>query len=233
MKFIARWIFRLFILGIVLLVALFLLKDSLLKALVENRVRQATGMEVKIGRLEVAIDRPVVQIENFVLYNTAELGGSPLLDIPELHIEYDWDALRNQELHIKLLRLDLREMNLIEDNKGQTNLSVLINQLGNVSQAQGATNKVDSSKKFRGIDTLNYSLGTLRFVSLKDPRRNQELKLNIKNETVQNIRTEQDIMFLLLKVMLRHGLTILLSPPRALEVRGTNSNLFQEKATQR
>ncbi len=233
MKFIARWTFRLLLLGIVLVVGLVLLKDTLLKSWVENRIRSATGLEVKIGRFEVAIDRPVVRIESFLLYNTAELGGGPLLDIPELHLEYDWEALKAKEIRIKLLRLDLRELNLVEDQKGKTNLSTFIQQLGDVPQPQGSTNKPDSAIKFHGIDTFNLSLGTLRFISLKDPRRNQELKLNLRNVVSQNMRTEQDFMLLLLKVMLRHGLTLLLSPAPAHDPRSTNTIPIHEKATQR
>ncbi len=222
MKFIVRWTFRFLLLGIVVVVALFLLKDTLLKSLVENRIRKVTGMEVKIGGLEVALDRPVIRMENFVIYNQGEFGGSPLLDIPDLHLEYDFDSIMRKELHIKLLRLNLREMNLIETKNGQTNLSVFLDQISSTPSTNINTNAVSQVSNFKGIDTLNLSLGTLRFVSLKDPRRNQELKLNIKNQITQNLRSEMDLTLLLLKITIRHGLTLLLSPSHPPTGRPTN-----------
>ena len=55
MKRLFRWLFRLLILAIVLLVALVLLKDIIIKAVVEARLREATGMSVTIERLELGL----------------------------------------------------------------------------------------------------------------------------------------------------------------------------------
>ena len=114
MKFLVRWMFRLFLLGLVLVVSLLLLKDTILKSVAESRLREATGMEVSIGRLEVALDRPVLRIENLVIYNSAEFGGSPLLDLSFLLMEYDFEALRDGHFHARLLRLELKELHIVE-----------------------------------------------------------------------------------------------------------------------
>lgn len=49
---------------------------------------------MRLGRLEIGLLNPKVTIENFVLYNAAEFGGAPMVDLPELHVEYDRPALR-------------------------------------------------------------------------------------------------------------------------------------------
>ncbi len=88
MKWLFRWLFRLLILLIVLVVAGVLLLNPIAKEITEYRIKRETGMDVKIGNLEVGILNPGVTIENLVLYNSAEFGGAPFIDLPELRVEY-------------------------------------------------------------------------------------------------------------------------------------------------
>ena len=213
MKFLVRWIFRLFLLGLVLVVSLLLLKDTILKSVAESRLREATGMEVRIGRLEVALDRPVVRIENLVIYNSAEFGGSPLLDLGFLLMEYDFDAMRDGHFHARLLKLELKELHIVESQGGRTNLYAMME----TAQRNAASKKSNSAETanpaaFDGIDTLNLSLGAFRFTSFKDARRNQQLDLNLHNEVFQKIRSEQDVAAILLRIALRQGVSFLLGP---------------------
>src|ERR1041385_5476467 len=107
MKFVFKWALRLAI----LLVVLFLLSlDSLLKAAVTRQIRAQTGLEARIEKFSAGIFSPVVTIENFKLYNPADFGGGPFLNIRELHVEYDRAALGRRTVHLKLLRLDLAEL---------------------------------------------------------------------------------------------------------------------------
>src|SRR5205809_75308 len=126
MKFLIRWTLRLFIISVVLVVALVLLKDPLLKALTEYRLRSRTGLDVRIGRFEVSLSSPRLVMENFKLYNSAEFGGSPLIEIPELQLECDPTAFAFRRLHLKLLRLHLSEVNIVESRDGRTNIMVLM-----------------------------------------------------------------------------------------------------------
>jgi uncharacterized protein involved in outer membrane biogenesis len=125
MKWLFKWIFRLTILLVALVVALVLSKDAILKALVERQIRAQTGMDVKIGSFSVGILSPVVDIAKFKLYNPPEFGGTPFLDVPELHVEYDPVALAGGKIHIKLLRLTLAELNVVKNGTGHTNLATV------------------------------------------------------------------------------------------------------------
>src|SRR5258708_17164575 len=113
MKTLFRWAFRLLILLVVLLVAAVLLMDTIVRAVAENALRRQTGLDVKIGKFEVGLLNPKVTIENLVIYNSAEFGGSPLIDMPELHVEYDRDALFANKLHFKLVRFNLAQLNIV------------------------------------------------------------------------------------------------------------------------
>jgi len=209
-KFIFRWAFRLLLLAIVLIVALLLLKDEILKSIAERQIRKSTGMDVKIGAMHVGLTRPVFTLENFVLYNTADFGGGPFLDAPELHLEFYPDATRKGELQFRLVRLNVRELNIVESRDGRTNITSIAGSLEKISRT--GTNS-GGDFEFKGIDTLNLTVGKVRSISLRHPQRNQEINLALQNEIVQNVRSWNDMAGILFKVLLRAGVTIFFDQP--------------------
>jgi hypothetical protein len=211
-RFIFRWAFRLLLLAIVLVAALVLLKDTLARNYAEAQIRRETGFDAKIGRLEFSLFEPTLTIENFVLYNPADFGGSPCLEMPELHIEYNRDELAFRRFHIKLLRLNIRELNIVLDRQGRTNIVELLRKAAGDEASSRRTNEYT----FTGADMLNLSVGTIRYTNLRFPARNQEIHLGLRNETVPNVRSQDDLAGILFKVLLRAGVTIYLdqkSPP--------------------
>ncbi|MCI0533771.1 MAG: hypothetical protein L0Z50_00940 [Verrucomicrobiales bacterium] len=209
MKFLIRWAIRLFIISIVLVVALVLLKDTLLKAFAEYRLRSRTGLDVRIGRLEAGLSSPRITLEDFKLYNSAEFGGSPLVSVPELHVECDATALAFRKLHCKLLRLHLSEVNIVESKDGRTNITMLMERL----QAKGGQRPSDSSGamgvEFQGIDLLNLTVGKVKYSSLRKPSKNLEFDVGLTNEVLTNVKSMEDLSGLLLKIVFRKGFNIL------------------------
>jgi hypothetical protein len=209
-KFIVRWLIRLAILAVVLLVALILLKDQILKSIFESQIRRGTGMEVKIGSLSTSLVRPTLTLENLVLYNTAEFGGGPFLDIPELHMEYSADARGRADLKFKLVRLNLRELNIVESLAGRTNI---VDMSAAIDKTQNH-NTNQATVRFNCVDTLNLTVGKIRYINLRTPRRNQEVNVALQNEIIQNVRTWNDMAGLLFKILLRAGITVYLDTPK-------------------
>ena len=200
MKWLFKWCYRLILLLVVAIIALVLFKDAIMKAVVEQRIRARTGMDVKIGRFSVGIFSPVVTIEKLKLYNRPEFGGIPFIDMPELHVEYDRAALRQRKLHITLMRFSLAELTVVKNEAGQTNLVSLMAQ----PEAKEARHHA-RDLEFAGIDVLNLSLGKVRFLDLKDPRQSGALDLGVKNQVFRNVNSEGDVFRVLLMVWLRSG----------------------------
>src|SRR5256714_13106732 len=215
-KFIFRWAFRLLILAIVLVVALILLKDQILKNVAESQIRKSTGMDVKIGALHVSLTQLIFNLDNFVLYNTAEFGGGTFLDVPDLHLEFYPDASK-RELRFKLVRMNVRELNIVENQQGHTNITSIAGALEKLQSNNTNANEA----VFKGIDTLNLSVGKVRYVNMRIPQRNQEINLALQNEIVQNVRSWDDMAGILFKVLLRAGIAIYFDQP-ALAPRATN-----------
>jgi hypothetical protein len=217
-KFVFRWAFRAVLLATVIAVGLLLLKDNIARNLTEERIRRETGFEVKIGKLDFRLFSPRVTLEDVVLYNPAEFGGSIFLNAPDLHFEYNRKQLALGKLHLTLLRLHLKELHIVESQSGRTNLVDVLQKTA--PELLGAKNGSKESYAFGGIDTLNLSLDEVRYTNLRLPKRNLEVKLGLKNDLTQNIRTEQDLAGILFKVLLRAGITFYSDAPRP---QGTNA----------
>jgi hypothetical protein len=207
-KFIFRWAFRLLILAIVLFVALILLKDTIVKNIAESQIRKSTGMDVKIGAMHVGLTRPVFTVENFVLYNTAEFGGGTFIDVPDLYLEMLPDAKKG-EMRFKLVRMNVRELNIIENMQGRTNITSVTGALDTLQRTRTNSNEA----VFKGIDTLNLTVGKIRYINMRAPKRNQEFNLALQNEVVLNVRTWEDMAAILFKVLLRAGVAIYFDTP--------------------
>ena len=204
-----KWIFRLAFLAAVLLVALVLSKDAIIRTLAERRIRAETGMDVKIGKFSVGLLSPVVTIKDFKLYNPPAFGGIPFVTIPELHVEYDRLALAQRRLHITLLRFSLAELSVVKNEAGQTNIISLMSKVGGKPPSGGERGSRGSARadkfEFAGVDVLNLSLGKLRFIDLKSPQLSRELSLNLHDQILKNVKSEADLFGVLLLVWMRSG----------------------------
>ncbi len=215
MKFFFRWAFRLFILLIVLFVAAILLLDTMAREWVQYQLGNETGLEVKVGQVNVGLLHPSVTIENLIIYNNADFGGAPFIELPELHIEYDRDALRSHKLHCKLVRFNLAQVNLVEDKQGRKNFELFQKQVRPAATPTGAPNKTPARTAswqtigFTGIDTLNLTLGKATYLRMKQPQTVDELKLNVNHQVFTNIQSEKDISGILLIALLRSGANLM------------------------
>jgi uncharacterized protein involved in outer membrane biogenesis len=207
MKWIFKWLFRLFLLAVVLIVFLLLSLNSILRLYLEHQIRAQTGMDAEIGKFSLGLTRPTVAIRNFKLFNPPEFGGVPFLDIPEIHVEYDPLALSKHELHVTLLRFNLGELDIVKNEAGKTNIFSIA---GSVSvKKSGARSKAEFARKtgleFTGVDVLNISVGTLKFIDLKDQRQNRTQKIGIENCVMKNVKSPADLAGLMVLVALRGG----------------------------
>jgi len=206
MKWFFKWLLRLFLLAVVLVVILLLSLNSILRVVAEHRIRAQTGMDAEIGKFSVSLVEPTVEIKDLRLYNPPAFGGTPFLSIPEIHVEYDRAALARHQIHVTLMRFNLGELDIVKNEAGQTNLFVLGAPLTAKRPGHGAaTLKTQTGYDFNGIDVLNVSVGTVRFIDLKNQRNNREQVIGLDNIVIKNVKSEADIAGLVALVALRGG----------------------------
>ncbi len=196
MRTIFRWLFRIFlvllVVAILLVVGVLLLKDTLAKSFTEKSLRDGTGMDARIAKLEVGLLTPTVNLEGLKIYNTPQFGGGTFFEMPELRIEYVANELRNGKLHLKTVRLNIAELHVIKDKNGRTNFDEL--EKATKPKKRGPKDKpVNGSEEFGGIDTLYLTVGKIRITDLANPRNNMVLNIGLKDEVGRNLKTAEDI----------------------------------------
>lgn len=210
MKTFLKWFFGALLLVVVLAVVLLLSLDTILRVVAENRIRTQTGMDAEIGTFHLGLLEPVVTIKDLKIHNPPAFGGTPFLSIPEIHVEYDCAALAKKQIHLTLVRFNLGELDIVKNEAGQTNLFAL----GVALPKRGATGDGNAQMRefkqrtgldFQGIDALNVSVGTARFLDLKDPRNNREQKIGIDNFVIKDVKTPANLAGLMVLVALRGG----------------------------
>lgn len=205
-RFALKWLLRLAILAVVLLVVVLLSYNSILRIVIEHRIRAQTGMDAEIGRFSMSLVEPSITITGFKLFNPPDFGGTLFLDIPEIHVEYDRAALARSDLHITLLRLNLGELNIVKNQAGKTNIfSPGAMPKARKSGSKGKSFTAQTGLKFKGIDVLNVSIGQAQFIDLNNQRNNRTQEIGIENCVMKNVRTPADLDGLALLIALRAG----------------------------
>jgi uncharacterized protein involved in outer membrane biogenesis len=196
MKFIFKWLLRLFILAVVLVVVFLLSYNSILRVIIERNIRAQTGMDAEIGSFKLALFSPTVRIQDFKLHNPPSFGGTPFLDIPEIYVEYDRAALARREVHITLMRFNLGELDIVKNQAGQTNIFALGLKLPAKKSGGGQTTvnfKKQTGYDFTGIDSLNVSVGSVKFIDLKDPQNNRTQVIGVDDCVTPNVKSPADL----------------------------------------
>ena len=208
MKKLIKWLFSLVFVAVALLVLGVVCRDAILKVVAERQICAETGMDARIGKFHLGLREPVVRFENFKIYNTDEFGGAPLVNIPELYVEYDRTALLSQKLHLTLVRFNLAEVNVVEGRNGKTNVEDL-QEKQKQKESSARAKKSKAQIEFSGIDTLKVTLGHVRFSSMKNPAKGQVIAMDVKDYELKNVKSAADLSGLVLAIMLKNGVNFL------------------------
>jgi uncharacterized protein involved in outer membrane biogenesis len=235
MKRIFKWLLGLFLAAMFLIIVgvivLILSYNSILRAAIERQIRVQTGMDVEIGSLRIALLSPTAEIRNLKIHNSRDFGGTPFLDIPEIHVEYDRAALARREIHVTLLRFNLGELDIVKNQTGQTNIflpgiqqpsqqsrtggtvpantntflpgthspvQILPSTNAPVQKSGGGGNPLADFKRqsgydFTGIDTLNVSIGKVKYIDLNNQQNNREQTIGIDELVIPNVKSLADL----------------------------------------
>ncbi len=198
-----KWLFRLAILAVVLAVALLLSLNTLARVYVEHSIHTQTGMDAEIGRFKLGWD--TIEIEDLKIYNPPSYGGTPFLDIPEIHIEYDRWALAKGSLHLKLLRINIAELDIVKSTAGRTNIFELAKtpRQWTGTAKPGVQFRNQTGYDFGGIDELNVSFNRAKYIDLQNRHNDREQTIGIQSCVVPDVKSANDLAGLAVIIGLR------------------------------
>lgn len=202
-KFCLRWGFRILMLGIVAVAVALFFRHELLREILLRRITAVTGLETQLGEVRTDTATRGLTLNHLLIRNSAEFGGSPLLRASELHLELDTDALRYREIRLKLARLRLEEFNVVRNARGETNLFALLGSVNANATPADAVVVAPPGLEFTGIETLDLTFETLRFIDLAHASNSREIRVALTNEILREVRSTEDFAPLVLRVLVR------------------------------
>lgn len=195
-RFVSRWVYRGIVILILLLIIALVARDPFLQSLTEKRIQACTGLDARMESMRVALFDHRATLHDLRLYNPADFGGGVMLDVSELHFELDPAALGRGELHIKLLRVELAELNIVVNELGTNNFQALRDyRATRRRQADGPLDDlIDPALKFTGIDMLNLSIARFAKTDLRRSGPPEVIAIDLRNAVYQRIHKRDDLL---------------------------------------
>ena len=133
-------------------------KDAVIKASVEKGAELVTGLQLKMGSLNVGAVKTIVGIRDITLFNPSGFPDRIMLSMPEIYVDYDLPAVFKGKVHLEDMRIDLKEFTIVKNKNGELNLDSL-----KVVQAEKEGRKPQEKEKQRlpemQIDKLELKIG--------------------------------------------------------------------------
>ncbi|HTI69892.1 MAG TPA: hypothetical protein VMF06_08000 [Candidatus Limnocylindria bacterium] len=199
-----KWLVGLIAFLLVCVLVILLAKDFLARKVFVSMIEQKTGFPATVDKVEIGILTPTLKIRGLKISYPGNHGGGLLMDSPEIFVEYDREAAQRNEVHLKQLKWDIREIGLQDqDGKGAAGV------LADSQQIFTGTNQIslpDGTGKgfnFTGIDTLNFSLGKARIINVKNPGNSQDMNFDVHNRIMTNITSAVDLAPLAIELLLK------------------------------
>src|ERR1051325_7835456 len=158
MKSLFKWTLRLAVLIVAAAIAVVVFRNAILRGAVEEEIRAQTGMDARIGRISSSLFAPVETLQDVKIYNTAEFGGRPFLEIPELDVQLDAGALKQKKLRVTLMRCRIAELDIVRNEAGHTNIVNLFAKASAKVAMSGGLRVTGKLVDFETIEVLNLSL---------------------------------------------------------------------------
>lgn len=138
---------KIFAIVIVVLFALSIVKDLAVKISVESGVQFVTGLKLRINNFNVGIARQIVNIGGLKLYNPKGFKDRVMLDMPRIYVDYDLGAIFKGVVHLEEVRLNMKELVVVKNEKGELNLDSLNVVKGEKVKKGAAAKPADTGKQ--------------------------------------------------------------------------------------
>ena len=117
------WIIAISVLVALLVVSM--AKDLIIKISVEKGVEIVTGLKLDIRGLNVGIFRTAVSIQGLRVFNPPQFKDRVMVDMPEVYVNYDLPAMFGGTVHLRDIRINLKEFVVVKNKDGKLNLNSL------------------------------------------------------------------------------------------------------------
>lgn len=117
-----KFLFRLFIGIIILIVLLIVFRNPVIKAAVSLAVKNQTGAGLDIGNLDVNLGGTYIKIEDLKLHQPSGFPGEDMVHLPLALVDYNLGDILKGNLHLENINIHLKELVVVRNAQGKLNL---------------------------------------------------------------------------------------------------------------
>ncbi|MCM8773489.1 MAG: DUF3568 domain-containing protein [Candidatus Omnitrophica bacterium] len=154
---------KIIILAIVIILGFCLVRDFLIKSIIEKVISDLAGSPARLGAFSLSVVKQSIKISNFKMYNPKGFPQDIIMDIPKMSVEYDLGALLKGKVHFKRIDFELKEIALVKNKEGKLNIDSLKIMEGKSESTK--EKKVEKPNKEIAIQIDLMNLGIGRIVS--------------------------------------------------------------------
>jgi hypothetical protein len=179
----------------ILVVALVLARNQIIKAGAGATIKSISGVDMEIGTLDVGLFRPAVLIKDLKLFNPASFPEKLMMDMPELYVKYDLPSIMKGSVHLPELRVNLKEFVVVKTPTGDININSL----------QALQPKGEGKPPQIQIDVMELNIGTVVYKEYRASAapRVTEFKIDL-HERYENISDPNALVGLIVSKALRN-----------------------------
>jgi len=107
---------------IIVILALGVLRDQIIKTALTITISQVTGAPVHMDGFSLGVFNQSVKITGFKVYNPKGFSRGILVDLPKIGVVYDLKALLKKELHFPSIEIEIKELGLEKNKDGKLNV---------------------------------------------------------------------------------------------------------------
>jgi len=177
---------------LVIIIALFFGKNMIIKTSVTAGVKAMTGLKLNIRSMNIGVFKSLISINGLQLHNPQGFEDDVMIDLPEIHVDYNLGAFMKGKTHLEEVRLHLKEF-IVVKNEAELNLNSLkvVKAAEDEKGGEEGTEKGDGEKQKTKIPDIQIDLLTLKIdrVIYKDyskgtPPKVKEYNVNIDERYV-------------------------------------------------
>jgi hypothetical protein len=128
---------------IFVVIVLVVARNFIVKTAITKLVEAAAGVEVKIQNIDIGLFNSYVTINSLTVYNPAQFSDRLMVDLPQIYLDYDLVGFLKNKVHLKKLKIEIKELSVIMNEKGKLNINSLAVLLPKPTGAKAPEVKID------------------------------------------------------------------------------------------
>ncbi|MCK5393542.1 MAG: hypothetical protein KAI91_04330 [Candidatus Omnitrophica bacterium] len=201
------FVFIIFIIGVVVSARNIIVKNG-----VSVGIKAITGLKLEMESLKIGLVDTSIDINNLKIFNPQEYSDRVMLDMPDIYIDYNLGDFFKKKVHLEEVRLNLKELVVIKNKKGELNLNAL-NVISDKKEEKTDKDKKKKEMPELKIDLLKLKIGKVIYkdYSKSDVPSIKEFNINIEETFKDVLNAKALVRIILTKALMKSGISGLIN----------------------